>query len=60
MSKKTKPELPKRVTARDWIASQTGTDPEDWERVSTGTARYRKGYRFHNRKTNQWARRPCV
>lgn len=56
--KKPKPEPAPRLTARDWIAQATNTDPADWVEVSTGTQHYRDGYRYINRKTGQKARRP--
>ena len=56
--KKVKMETPKRMTAREWIAQQTNTDPLDWDELTTGTKLYAKGYRYRNRNTGQMARRP--
>ena len=58
-NKKPKPEPPVRLTAREYIANITSTDPADWAEVSTGTKAYRDGYRYINRKTGQKARRPA-
>lgn len=58
MVKKLKPEPVKPMTQREHIAAMVpGTYPEDWQQITTGTALYRKGYRWRHAPTGKLARK---
>lgn len=43
-------------TQREHLAEETGTAPDDWVPVAKNTHRYKLGYRWWNRTTNQYAK----
>lgn len=42
---------------REYLAEQTGTRAEDWCPIPTSTTLYKRGYRWWNKVTEQFARR---
>lgn len=54
----TPPKLPpKKLTAIEAVAQQTNTRPEDWTHLTKSSKMYRRGFRYVNLTTKQYAKR---